>query len=220
MGKALYGIWAIALIALLLTWCPDVRGDECVVKERRASGAVVIELDGEEFGALPVAQLRELTNTVDVLKMRNRTLEIKLKAAQDLLNVYEARFESGQRAAESDNALIAELKTLKDDYRAISHDYRDLSDKYRSLTDEYNVLMADYGKLTEDYKTIAEQYRGLVTGKVGLNVDLGVGLTGNDERNEIEPAALVGAGYKWIRVWGFLQQNNSGMLVGASIPLF
>lgn len=75
----------------------------------------------------------------------------------------------------------------------------------------YNVMLEDtyqgYKKLYGDYKRLKYPW---------LSLEGGIGATGGDWR----PAVMFGFRVLKVHVWGFLQERNSGALVGAHFDLF
>ncbi len=75
----------------------------------------------------------------------------------------------------------------------------------------YNVMLEDtyqgYKKLYGDYKRLKYPW---------VSLEGGIGATGGDWR----PAVMFGVRVLKVHVWGFLQERNSGALVGAHFDLF
>ena len=80
------------------------------------------------------------------------------------------------------------------------------------------VHMKDYifelEAMMTGYKTLAQNYKNLKEPRFTYNI--GLGATGRSKK----PSILIGAGIYSLRVWGFLQEHNSGAFVGKSFPLF
>lgn len=66
------------------------------------------------------------------------------------------------------------------------------------------------------YKDLAEGYKKLNAGGRWLSLDAGLGITGSDTK----PSMMVGVGLSKLRVWGFLQENNAGALIGTHLAIF
>ncbi|MBN1349881.1 hypothetical protein JXJ21_10760 [candidate division KSB1 bacterium] len=97
-----------------------------------------------------------------------------------------------------------------------------------SLLLNYNETVAWYDTTITHMRTYIEELESILTGYKGLVQDykklkepcftfqLGVGATGHENK----PAILMGTGIYKFRVWGLLQENNSGAFVGKTFPLF
>ena len=72
---------------------------------------------------------------------------------------------------------------------------------------ELESVLEGYKKLLKDYKKLREPW---------FTFEGGLGATGDDR----EPAVLMGMGIRRLRIWGFLQESNSGAFVGTTFPLF
>jgi len=154
----------------------------------------------------------------------------------DMFNKLKAR-------SEQDNDTIKKLKALREEYRTKLGDYQQLSAKYETLrqdhvalTDQYSRSLSDsvalnekykessekllelttrYDKLARDFDELAGKYRDVAVDKTSfITIDLGAGVT--DKSGEAEGAALLGIGISKLKVWGFFQNDNSGILAGAS----
>ena len=68
-------------------------------------------------------------------------------------------------------------------------------------------ILKGYKDLNLKYKKLKEPW---------LRVETGVGATGGDT----EPAVLFGLGMSRLRIWGFLQESNTGGGIGLSFPIF
>jgi hypothetical protein len=77
------------------------------------------------------------------------------------------------------------------------------------------VYAAELDSLYRGYKEVAEGYKRL-SSEALFSVELGLGLTGSDT----EPALMAGLGISRLRIWGFFQEGNSGVLVGVHWRLF
>lgn len=79
--------------------------------------------------------------------------------------------------------------------------------KQKKYIIELEDIFAGYKQLVNDYKKLT-----IPT----LSIEGGVGVTGKD----FDPAVLAGLRYSKIHFWGFLQQKNSGILIGTNFVLF
>ena len=85
---------------------------------------------------------------------------------------------------------------------------KESSEKLLDLTGRYEKLAEDFDKLAGKYRDVAVDKTSFIT------IDLGAGVT--DKSGEAEGAALLGVGISKLKVWGFFQDDNSGILAGAS----
>jgi len=75
---------------------------------------------------------------------------------------------------------------------------------------ELEDVLDDYKKLVKDLKKLK--------GEPWFTVSGGIGATGNDLD---QPAVLMGLGiFRRLRVWGLFQENNTGVVLGTTLPLF
>ena len=64
-----------------------------------------------------------------------------------------------------------------------------------------------YDDLTEQYRDIA------LAGQTGISLDAGIGVT-----DDGDPAALLGIGYKKLRLWGTADEDRNAVFIGGSFP--
>lgn len=125
-------------------------------------------------------------------------------------------------------AIITEYKALTDSIDANVQGYQNVNtqlnltlDRSITLTNKYDQQLMQYDKLSGEFNTLAKQYDKLVEKyrNIALNkssfmsMDIGVGL---DENSDF--LGLIGVGFKSVRVWGLLNKENSGVIVGGSVP--
>jgi hypothetical protein len=77
-----------------------------------------------------------------------------------------------------------------------------------------NAYIAELEQLSDGYKKLASGYKKLSAEK-NLTLEGGLGATGDGE-----PAIVAGFGIRRLRLWGFLQNHNSGGMIGLNFPLF
>lgn len=85
--------------------------------------------------------------------------------------------------------------------------YATLLERQKTYIAEIEALLNGYKALATDYKRLREPW---------LTAAAGIGASGPDTK----PAALFGLGVQQFRIWGILQEQNSGVILGASLPLF
>ena len=86
---------------------------------------------------------------------------------------------------------------------------------YQQLVDRQREYITGLEQTMQGYKELARDYKKL-SGEPWLTFDIGLGATGGDT----DPAVLAGVAIKRFKVWGFLQEENSGVLIGTTLPLF
>lgn len=152
-------------------------------------------------------------------------------------------FEELKHRSEADAEVIEKLKNQLAQYRKTVGEYRELTTRYeelrqdqQTLTDDYNrslsasvslnqayqnksnellQLTASYDKLARDYDALAGKFRGIAVDSTSLfKLDVGAGVTSNN--GDAVGAVLIGVGFQKIKAWGFMQRDNSGLLVGTS----
>jgi hypothetical protein len=113
----------------------------------------------------------------------------------------------------------AELKLLRGENarleRAIElHDVA--SDALTKASGDARAYITELEAQRNGYKELAEGYKKLNATGRWLSLDAGLGITGSDTK----PSMMVGVGLSRLRVWGFLQENNAGAMVGTHFPIF
>ena len=119
--------------------------------------------------------------------------------AKETLKI-KAELEAAKARIAADQALIESLEKNKEQYDKVVQNQREYIEGLESARDGYRDLAKDYKKLV---------------GGPTFTLDVGLGATGGDT----DPAAFVGLGLWKVRVWGFIQESNSGVIVGTSLPL-
>jgi len=93
--------------------------------------------------------------------------------------------------------------------------YQTTASYYDSTLASYRAYIAELEHAVRGYKQLAQDYKRL-SGGPRASLDLGVGVTGGDQK----PAVLAGLAVGKFRAWAFLQEKNAGGAVGASFPIF
>lgn len=101
---------------------------------------------------------------------------------------------------------IARLEAIVEDFKK----YREQCEVTLKGKDD---LITEYKGLADSYKSLSKNYEKLKTPI--LTAEVGVGITGKDT----QPALLAGLGFKKIRLFGFFQKQNAGVMVGLGVPL-
>jgi hypothetical protein len=86
---------------------------------------------------------------------------------------------------------------------------------YDTTLKNQKEYIAELEDVLDDYKRLVKDLKKL-KGEPWFTLSGGVGATGDDT----DPAILMGLGLRRFRVWGLLQENNSGVIVGTTLPLF
>ncbi len=102
---------------------------------------------------------------------------------------------------------IARLEAIVEDFKK----YREQCEVTLKGKDD---LITEYKGLVDSYKSLSRNYEKLKAPT--LTAEVGVGITGKDT----QPALLAGLGFKKIRLFGFFQKQNAGVMVGLGVPLF
>jgi len=101
---------------------------------------------------------------------------------------------------------IARLEAIVEDFKK----YREQCEITLKGKDD---LITEYKGLVDSYKSLAQNYSKLKAPV--LTAEVGVGITGKDT----QPALIAGLGFKKIRLFGFFQKQNAGVMVGLGVPL-
>lgn len=177
-----------------------------------------VQVDGATFFAITREELTRLTE----LKTTTAELSNKLKTRDELLRVVQQerngllqRLDEYETLRKRYAALQKEMDALNRDYQQALGDSINLNKEYDGKAKELVALTHRYDDHVEDWKKHAEECRELATqtSSGGIGFDLGVGVT----NGESSPAALIGAHVGRLKAWGFLQEDNSGVLVGTSV---
>lgn len=108
--------------------------------------------------------------------------------------------------------LAAERKlAIKDSLLA---SYEMVRERYDTTLARQREYIVELEQVAEGYKQLLEDYKRL-RGEPWLSLEGGLGATGDED-----PAILVGAAIRRVRIWGFFQESNAGALLGVSLPIF
>ncbi len=122
------------------------------------------------------------------------SLRAAMKARTDLdsLRVRYAALDTVRQSLEQERALFQQTLAAKNEY------------------------IVTLEQLSKGYEDLASGYRKLSNSGRTLSFEGGIGVTGDDT----EPALLVGLGIRKLRIWGFAQESNAGVMLGINLPLF
>lgn len=85
---------------------------------------------------------------------------------------------------------------------------------YDTTLSRQKEYIAELEKVLKGYKELVQDYKKL-KGEPWLTFEGGIGATGDKK-----PAVVMGLGIRCLRVYGFLQESNGGVLLGVSYPIF
>ncbi|MCK4765118.1 MAG: hypothetical protein KAW12_23165 [Candidatus Aminicenantes bacterium] len=108
-----------------------------------------------------------------------------------------------------------DLKELQEKLKIIKKELEEcvkLKDQYKDTFKKQEEYIKELEKMLELYKKLAGSYSKLKTPWVSAH--FAAGMTGS-----FKPAVLMGLGFKKFRVYGFFQEENTGAMVGISLPL-
>lgn len=89
-----------------------------------------------------------------------------------------------------------------------------LNDKYGNQVIQYDRLSREFDDLAGRYDKLTDKYRDIALGRSSsISLDAGVGM---NEDNEV--IGIIGVGIKNVKVWGLVQEDNNGVIVGGSLP--
>lgn len=92
--------------------------------------------------------------------------------------------------------------------------YEKVESRYKKIFIQQKEYIAQQEKVLEGYKGLLKDYKKL-KGEAWLTFEGGLGASGDSN-----PAILMGLGIRRLRLWGFMQESNSGGLIGVALPLF
>lgn len=154
----------------------------------------------QDAGSMEVTVLEVRPDSIVVLEVDGkRMFAITGTMMRNALKVKED-LEAAERKLASTESLLASYDTVIPRYEAALGAQREYIVELEQVADGYKELAADYKQLR---------------GGPWLSVEGGLGATGDSD-----PAILVGLAIRQLRVWGFLQESNSGGFVGVSLPVF
>ncbi|WP_317929663.1 hypothetical protein [Halioxenophilus sp. WMMB6] len=140
------------------------------------------------------------TRLVDDQAAYIQKLEQSLKQYQTVANELEENLKQYQTVTSDLNSTLANSTSL--------------TDRYDQLVIKYDQLSVDYSALADRYDDLAGKYRSIALDSGGLfSFDTGVGITDDGDF-----MGLLGVGLKRYRLWGVVQEENTGVVLGVSLP--
>lgn len=100
---------------------------------------------------------------------------------------------------------------IKDEQLA---EYDKLKAQYDTTVKHQKEYIQELESMLTGYKSLLRDYKKLKT--PSLTAEVGIGVTGSDS----DPAVLMGLGFRKVRVYGFFQKENAGVMVGLALPIF
>lgn len=171
-------------------------------------GFFLVELDGKKYRAMSSEMFNKL-------KSRSEQDSDTITKLKDLLERYRQKMGDIQHLTDKYEKLRKDHVALTDSYSQSLSDSVALNEKYKKRSEELLELTNRYDKLVRDFDELAGKYRDVAVDTTSFfTLDLGVG--GTDSGGDTEGAALLGVGIRKLKIWGFFQDNNSGILAGAS----
>lgn len=92
--------------------------------------------------------------------------------------------------------------------------YDKLKEQYDTTVKHQKEYIQELESMLTGYKSLLRDYKKLKT--PSLTAQVGIGVTGSDS----DPAVLMGLGFRKVRVYGFFQKENAGVMVGLALPIF
>lgn len=195
-----------ALCILLVTGY-SAQAVECQVQTQN-NGYLTMLCDGKAYRGITDQNYKRMQDEYALVKKERDTLKQQLKdtgaVATDIGKLSDQYRQLGKDHA----ALTMKYKSTLDESVGLNEKYSQRSQDLLNLTDKYDHLVLEYNDLTKKYRDIA------LSGGSFISFDVGLGATSNN--GSAEAAALVGMHISRVNIWGFLQQDNSGVLVGTS----
>ncbi len=148
----------------------------------------------------PCQVLETYPDGSSLVKIGNKTmLAITVEMARESLKL-KSDLLAAQKQIVLKDSLLTKYDVVKAWYDTTLSQQKQYIAELEKVLDGYKGLLRDYKKLKEPW----------------LTFDGGLGATGDDK----SPAVMMGIGIRRIRAWGFMQERNSGILVGTTFRLF
>ncbi len=177
-----------------------------------------VQIGNETRFAISKAQLTQYTQLKQVVQELNEAL----KDRDELLKfVQNERNDLLRQLTEHEN-LTTRYAELQKKYASINNDYQQSLIKSSELNEQFQTnskklidLSKKYDTHIEDWRTHADECRTLASQSRGgqIQIDLGLGMTAN----ESDMVGLIGVGVGPLKAWGYLENDNSSILLGTSL---
>lgn len=182
--------------------------ETCEVVSKKG-GFMIIDCNGERYNAMTKEIFSAMRTENNKLKEDNKKLVEQLKNTQSVAVDFEALVTKYDTLNKNYEKLNEKYQGTLDSSINLNESYQEKASKLVELNEKFDKLVTDYDDLTGKYRDIA------LSGGSPIRFDLGIGLTEYSDSSEM--AYLVGASIYKLNVWGFLQDDNNGLLVGTSI---
>ena len=167
----------------------------------------VLGLVALPFTANLLAQDAPTCKVVKSRKSGNYVVEINGKQYLAITEETERKIIKLKRDVLDAQQEIALKDSLLATYETTTAWYDTTLARQKAYIAETEAILAGYKGLLKDYKKLREPFMTLIGG---------LGATGSSKK----PAILAGLRIRKVHVWGFLQENNSGALIGTEFRLF
>ncbi len=173
------------------------------MKNRKIIGVLIVV--GVLCPSLGIAQVCTLVNKTQdgryKVQIEEKTYAtVDVEGSKDIIFLTE-KIEDLQKKLDQADALIRQYETTIKEYES-----------QRAHQREYVTTLES---VRDDYKKLAEEASRLNKGSI-VTFEVGLGATNED----LKPAVMAGLGLWRFRIWGFVQEKNPGVLLGASLPIF
>ncbi|NOZ54562.1 MAG: hypothetical protein GXP08_15755 [Gammaproteobacteria bacterium] len=168
----------------------------------------LVEAAGETFNAMSQSVFAELKQRSEVDAIAIEKLKKQVAQYRETVGEYQQLTNRYEKLRQDHLALTAEYNSSLAASVDLNQTYQDRSHKLLQLTSNYHQLASDYDELAEKYRRVAVDTTSFI------KLDLAAGVTSNNGDTEV--AALIGVGFHKLKAWGFMQRDNSGLLIGTS----
>ena len=204
MNTIIYQLFTGLLLTLSVT---VLHAETCQIIDE-SSGVLKVKCRGKTYNAIDPAFMKQLmaentknNKTIKTLNKRLKETNVLVKDQESLLNGYRGLNEDYMSLNDRFNDNMKRSDAVGDKIKQESQKLLKTADKFDQLATKYNDLCSDYRELALNAST-------------GISFDVGGGVT--KKGGEYEPAMLVGVNFSSFHVWGLLQDDNNGVLVGKS----
>lgn len=196
------GFFTLAIMML----SPTANAEECFQMVEKSDLKAEI-IDGKEVYVLAKEALIPDCNLYQRAReaaLAAKEQNQKLQATIDELN---SRYKDLYDAKESYYQLVLRYEGVLNQSSDLVQDFETHAGKWASLQQQYAQLVTEYDKLADSYRAIAMN----VTSPLAF--ELGGGVT-----EEEGFAGLVGVSIQRFTIWGFLQDENNGLMATYRFP--
>ncbi len=181
---------------------------ECSVVRVLSDGSFSITVNGEPHMAIPVSKVDELL-----------ACPVTLEEAQRLQKLAEEQVENSKSEITRLQERVRLLESKVQGYEREVAGYKNEVNDFEAVVKTKDTRISALEGVRDTYKELVELYEKRDR-KGWLSLSGGIGGTSGGDFQDSQPAALFGIGIKRLRVWGFAQESNFGVMVGAEFPIF